>query len=249
MAGESETILLTRSNREKVGRQRLLARIVRWQLWANVTWPQLRNTYTVILWDIENNQAAWGSDFNSYQYLLHEKVQYKSKEKQTASVWFCRNYQRAEGCTRDSPHMTCIGYKDRQVLHICAKCWLKDRVKRGHPKIDPDCPNREHWCDKGLHLRANRVVNQFAFTSEVDCSENEMHGVNGCSEVDNTKEYYVNLPGFTIDAVPDNDTNSSMKIDSDWCEVDIVNEYAFDWNSEDIEWDIPSHMKSMPVLE
>ena len=150
IAGEITTIARTTSRKEKAGRIRLLQNIAHWKLRPSVYWQQLRNVYALVLRDIENKVIDWTSDFNVYQHSLADKQNITSKANKTYSTvnnnnnWFCRQFQKQEGCPREPPHIQKIGNRDRQVQHFCAKCWLKEKSKKPHSESAPECPCNEN---------------------------------------------------------------------------------------------------------
>ena len=160
VAGELTTITNTLDNAERQGRLKLLQLVSQWNLRANVAWTQVRNTYAHILRLIENSQIGWYTDFSQFERHIYDKVtsraerpKNKSPIEQVGSLtntqnnkpiaWFCRNYQRPEGCQKSSPHVGRVGNKFKQLEHICAACWIKDRVKRQHPECSDECPSKE----------------------------------------------------------------------------------------------------------
>ena len=151
MAGEVSTIKRAKSKTEKEGRIRPLEKIMHWKLRHSVSWLQLRNVYAVILRDIENRMITWEGDFTAYQHLLTDRISFSassnvnknSKETKNTMVWFCKNYQKPEGCSKDSPHVARINNKERIVHHFCARCWLKEKVKKFYPESSMECPNYE----------------------------------------------------------------------------------------------------------
>ena len=154
IAGEVHTILRTKSSTEKRGRIRLLSTIARWKLRTNAVWSQIRSAYAVILRDIENGVNDWLGDFYPYQYILSEKpvpptnnVNNSGKNVKRSTnaetYWFCKQYQRPEGCEERPPHVARIGNRDRIVAHYCAKCYIKDRTKRPHSESAIECPNKD----------------------------------------------------------------------------------------------------------
>ena len=154
MAGETHTILRCRSAREKEGRLRLLSALTRWRLRSSVAWAQIKSAYAVILRDIENGIARWEDDFYSYQHLLLEKPQLPTKTKsangtanaatKTDFQWFCKAFQRPEGCSLQPPHAARIGNRDRVVHHYCAKCYISTKIRRYHSEASTECPLYEH---------------------------------------------------------------------------------------------------------
>ena len=143
IAGEMCTIMNTSSSLERRGRITLLHKISQWKLLSGVLWNQIRNTYAMILRKIENCEIDWTESFDKYERHIYEKVSLKPTEKdknKKNTDWFCKAFQRPEGCNKESPHLTKIGGIFRSVAHFCANCWLKDRVKRNHPEISVECP-------------------------------------------------------------------------------------------------------------
>ena len=146
VAGEITTISRTTSRNEKHGRIRLLQNISHWKLRNAVSWIQLRSVYALILRDIENEIITWHDDFNVYQHLLTDRPPVNTvrpRENRPNETWFCRQFQRPEGCSKESPHNIKWGNKDKWVQHICAKCWLRDKVKRYHAETSNECPNKQ----------------------------------------------------------------------------------------------------------
>lgn len=70
--------------------------------------------------------------------LLPTKVHSESGRKQI-TVWFCANFNRNK-CQLESPHEATVRGKRVNVEHICAPCWLKNRVRSVHAECSTDCP-------------------------------------------------------------------------------------------------------------
>ena len=128
LAGEISTINRVCSQTERLGRLRLLQHVAHWKLRPNVTWPQLHNVYAIVLRDIENDAIGWSADFNNYQYALADKITSAIKSTKAGSNWFCKQYQKIEGCTRMAPHQVKFGNTERIVHHFCAKCWIREKT-------------------------------------------------------------------------------------------------------------------------
>ena len=58
--------------------------------------------------------------------------------KGNTSTMFCKAYQ-AGKCTKQSPHNVNLGGKKFVVSHICATCWIVEKLKREHPESSHDC--------------------------------------------------------------------------------------------------------------
>ena len=106
--------------------------IVMWNLRKSTTWPQVRNTHVAILRRIENGEIDWETDINTQHHILFEQLEVPAPSSYAASkikkregkIWFCKDYQKTDGCPLNTPHVVKISGKDRTVVHICAACWL-----------------------------------------------------------------------------------------------------------------------------
>ena len=58
-------------------------------------------------------------------------------------VYYCHNYQRPEGYKKDAPHTGKVGKYFRQMQHICAACWMKNKAQNPHPECSIECPLKE----------------------------------------------------------------------------------------------------------
>ena len=104
---------------------------------------------------------------------VHEKVNDFGAEpmppkggnnKNKQETFFCSPFQR-NLCWYEGPHSG--KYNGRMVtrLHICAACWLKDKVRANHPESSKDCPHNQKWlgeqkvqCTRVGLLMANEVI-------------------------------------------------------------------------------------------
>ena len=155
IAGELSTIIAADDPAEIAGRTELLQRISLWKLCTNVTWVQVRSAYTHIIRKIENKEIDWYSDWDRFEWHIYDKISpvnvKQEKTKQTKSnngsgetVWFCKMYQKPEGCAKDAPHPgTVYGRYVKNLQHICATCWNKERNKRQHSESSTECPYKE----------------------------------------------------------------------------------------------------------
>ncbi len=55
-------------------------------------------------------------------------------------LWFGSSYQRKE-CVHKEAHSVEVKGEMLVAQHVCASCWLKDRVKVEHPDSSPSCPH------------------------------------------------------------------------------------------------------------
>ena len=149
VAGELTTIASAPTRNEREGRTELLQRISLWKLRSGVTWPQIRNTYAHIIRMVENREIGWRTDWDRFERHIYDKIAETKKvlikdKKGNDPVWFCKAYQRPDGCPRESSHWGKVGTQNRLMQHICATCWLRDRVKRHHPESSDECPHKNN---------------------------------------------------------------------------------------------------------
>ncbi len=63
--------------------------------------------------------------------------------KKSEKLWFCSALQKGECCLSDK-HTTDVNGKQMTAHHICASCWLNDKVKANHQDSSPSCPDHDH---------------------------------------------------------------------------------------------------------
>lgn len=132
VAGESRTIELCTDKVQCVGQLRLLRRISYLKLQGN-EWPCIRTMYAAILHSIETGEMSWDPNFDRFEGILNGRPKLsksddpKTRRKDpsaTAPVkdWYCRAYNKPEGCPEGKSHWARIANRDRFVQHICASC-------------------------------------------------------------------------------------------------------------------------------
>ena len=109
----------------------------------------IRKMYAAILRSIETLEYNWDSNFDRFESILYRHVQGRAKtEKEDRQVkkWYCREYNKPEGCNKNSPHKAWIGTganaQSKMVIHMCAACWMREKMHREHPEGSDGCP---HW--------------------------------------------------------------------------------------------------------
>ena len=164
VAGETQTIETCSDPAQILGRLRFLRRISYLKL-RGIEWHLLRKMYAAILSSIETGEYSWESNFDRFESILYRKIltdrnadrdhrSYDGNQdhkptdgnQQEGRKRYCKDYNKAEGCPRSSPHIAWIGTgpnaTKRTVHHYCATCLVRDRTPREHPEIHPDCPHR-----------------------------------------------------------------------------------------------------------
>ena len=151
IAGETKTILMAEDPLEIRGQVNLMSRLV-YLKHRGHAWSNLHSLYAAIVNHIEKHEGSWVSDWKFIEDMVlesairgpGEKGVGKSSSKGTrAEQWYCRKFNREDGCDKGPPHEAVIRGRHRQVKHFCAKCWVTEGETRPHPEIHPRCPHAE----------------------------------------------------------------------------------------------------------
>ena len=150
MAGELATIISTNDPVERLERTNLLQHVALWKLRANATWSQVRSTYAHVIRKIENQEIGWDTEWERYERHIYDRMSPANRSdrsnKSTRStqsketVWYCKPFQRMDGCNREAPHSAKVFGVVRQVQHICATCLFKLKELKYHSESSPECP-------------------------------------------------------------------------------------------------------------
>ena len=110
--------------------------------------------YAAILSSIETGEYSWESNFDRFESILYQKVlvnrgpdrEHRDTKTQKGRKRFCRDYNKPEGCPKNSPHPVWFGTgptaTKKMVYHCCAACLVRDRAMKDHPEGHQDCPHR-----------------------------------------------------------------------------------------------------------
>ena len=147
IAGEVRTIELCTEPAQILGRLRLLRRIAYTKL-RGYDWPNIRKMYAAILTSIEARENTWDTSFDRFENILYRRPptnNARPTKDREVKKWFCRDYNKSEGCTRTPPHKAPIGPSGiiRTLHHICAACWMKAKAENRHPEGHETCPYRD----------------------------------------------------------------------------------------------------------
>ena len=152
IAGEVRTIETCTEPAQILGRLRLLRRMAYAKL-RGYDWPIIRKMYAAILRSIEAKEYTWTDNFDRFETILYRRTQGQNREqnrvrydREQTKKWFCRDWNKAEGCSKQSPHKAWFGTGQnaisRSVVHICAACYMKDRSAKDHPECSDICPHK-----------------------------------------------------------------------------------------------------------
>ena len=146
VAGEARTIELCTKPAQILGRLRLLRRMAYAKL-RGYEWSLIRKMYAAILTSIESRENTWEASFDRFENILYRKIpqRYPKERERENKKWFCREYNRPEGCNKNNPHKGPVGAAGiiRTVHHICAVCYMKKKEENRHPEGHPSCPYRD----------------------------------------------------------------------------------------------------------
>lgn len=110
-------------------------------------WPAVRSFHAAVLLEIERGRLNWGDSFlhleNRTLAGSHKKTKDQKRPAPSTStaVLFCREYQKGS-CSHSKDHYAMLKGEKKWLCHICAACWVKDKVKRMHSEYSDDCPNK-----------------------------------------------------------------------------------------------------------
>jgi hypothetical protein len=161
VAGELEIISDPKTKgSEQTGRLALLKRIM--YLNTSHDFKLLKSYYAAVLREIELGSKSWNDDFTYLELVLFNSNYSSSKsslqqgakpkkypssqyskpfaDTDSSPVWFCSAYQRNR-CEQKHNHMIVVRGKMHMAQHICATCWIKDKVKLQHPESSSSCPH------------------------------------------------------------------------------------------------------------
>ena len=154
VSGELEIIVSPNlSPDERSGRLHLLKELI--YLSRGYSWEIIRNVYAAIVSKIEVRALSWsqwGTEFmHQIQFALirqqldkgssRTKITNKPiKNTEQEGTFFCKDFNNSS-CSKPDSHSGSHKGKRVTLSHICAKCWLTDRVRKFHAERDPSCPH------------------------------------------------------------------------------------------------------------
>ena len=154
IAGEVRTIEICTEPAQILGRLRLLRRMAYAKL-RGYEWPLIRKMYAAIVRSIEAKEYSWEDNFDRFETILYRRLPTVNRNNKgerydrdiPQKKWFCRDWNKQEGCTKQAPHKAWFGTGSnaisRTVLHMCAVCYLKDKAQRDHPEYSDSCHHKQ----------------------------------------------------------------------------------------------------------
>ena len=152
VAGELRTIETSTEPAQILGRLRLLRRMAYAKL-RGYEWYLIRKMYAAIVRSIETKEYTWSDNFDRFENILYKKTPdtrshqtSKQARPEIQKKWFCMDWNKPEGCTKQAPHKAWFGVGtnavSRTVLHMCAACYMKDKTVKDHPETHESCPHK-----------------------------------------------------------------------------------------------------------
>ena len=145
VAGELEIIGACKAETERVARTDFLNTLMYDAV--KCEWKYILEWYAAWVREIELGNKEWGEDFSRVgnNIMKHSTLSHVHDSPRGAyndkSVWFCSNFNR-EQCNRDAPHRAKVKGVWRDVVHICAKCYIDSRAENFHSENSAECPLR-----------------------------------------------------------------------------------------------------------
>ena len=107
--------------------------------------------YAAILRSIEAKDYSWADNFDRFEAILYRRnsprqiTKERGGEERSNKKWFCRDWNKG-GCSKTAPHRAWFGSGPssiaRNVLHMCAVCYLREKAQRDHPETSEACPHK-----------------------------------------------------------------------------------------------------------
>jgi len=112
-------------------------------------WSAVRSYHAAVLMEIERGRRRWGGDsFTSIENRSFAGCARKSShstekvEIKRTVVLFCREFNKGN-CTQTKDHFATLRGERKWLSHICAACWVKDRIKKYHAESAAECPHKK----------------------------------------------------------------------------------------------------------
>ena len=114
IARETRTISACTDALEAKGRLNLMFRLAHLKQ-KGYSWESLRGLYTAVVRGIEMHETNWAADWQGIEEMVIDvtdrNVHVKNKSKKQNDVWFCREFNREEGCALQPPHEAMVNRK------------------------------------------------------------------------------------------------------------------------------------------
>ena len=150
VAGELECVELAKDDRERSERIKLLKEL----MYQSGTYETrtILNAYAAWLRDIERGAVSWGDDYGRVIDPIFRRAPPRDRRggrmreagsdrpAEKSAVFFCAPYQKGK-CKLESGHKGEIKGYVKEVKHICAACYIKDKVEAKHPECSAACPH------------------------------------------------------------------------------------------------------------
>ena len=148
VAGEIEIITACKNSLEREERLNFLGTLMYHAI--KTDFVVIKEWYAAVVREIEVESKKWGDDYIKVgEDIIRRESLHGGQIREKAAgfsdqnvVWFCSAFQRNR-CNSMAPHKAKIGGVERQVLHICATCYIRTKKQVDHPECATACPFRE----------------------------------------------------------------------------------------------------------
>lgn len=111
-------------------------------------WSDVRCFHAAVLAEIERGRISWTDSFaaieaRSFAGCTRKINANKGDGTKRQPTLFCREYNKGNCSHGSKDHYATLRGEKKWLLHICAACWVKDRIKKAHAESSPDCPNKK----------------------------------------------------------------------------------------------------------
>lgn len=148
VAGEIEIISGCTDDKERASRLDILCSMM-YNAARGYDFEPVLKCYAAYVREIEMGNKKWGHDFSVISDNIlkglplgdgSENPSTKGQGgKKARNKWFCSDYNSGH-CSKEAPHSQKVRGLWKQVIHICAKCYLKNKSEKDHPESSSECP-------------------------------------------------------------------------------------------------------------
>lgn len=148
VSGFSCILMSDISEIERQGRTRHLAKLMHFAI--SYPWFVILQLHKAVVLAIELGRKEWSDDFSDVEnsvllgFANRPKISsashYTNGPRPNNGVFYCANFQSNSCNFKQKTHSQLIAGVEREVWHICKKCWLSKREKCFHSLSSDVCP-------------------------------------------------------------------------------------------------------------
>ena len=110
-------------------------------------WSAVRSYHAAVLMEIERGRRRWGDSFATIENRSFagcskkSSLSYDKVDTKRSAVLFSREFNKSN-CSHGKDHFAMLRGERKCLSHICAACWVKDRLEKSHPESAAECPHK-----------------------------------------------------------------------------------------------------------